>query len=163
MPVCFHIPITLLFMLSCITRNSVIRRKLGTMPRLVDEINRVWDNALHSKDLVVLHTTSSFIMDKGMKVGLGRVKPHSQTCVRSLSGDGLKKKGSTIKSSDSRVFDPFDKNTLNQQLLVNSFDHHNLVLNKFPVVKNHVGRRGYNFIGRSVCLLRRSLRVSCFH
>lgn len=40
------------------------------MPRLVDEINRVWDNALHSKDLVVLHTTSSFIVDKGMKVGL---------------------------------------------------------------------------------------------
>ena len=40
------------------------------MPLLLEEINTVWDNALLSNDLVVLHTTASYLMDRGMKVAL---------------------------------------------------------------------------------------------
>ena len=57
-------------MLSRIAHHSLLRRNLSSMPLLLEEINTVWNNALHSNDLVVLHTTPSYLMDKGMRVAL---------------------------------------------------------------------------------------------
>jgi hypothetical protein len=51
----------------------------------------------------------------------------------------LKKKGSNIKSPQAAIADPFDYATLNRNLLVHTFENHVLLLNKFPVMKNHVG------------------------
>ncbi|KNB45282.1 ATP adenylyltransferase [Blastocystis sp. subtype 4] len=54
--------------------------------------------------------------------------------VRLLKGDGIKRKGSNIKSQEKRIVDPFAKDTMNQQLVVHSYNDYTLLLNKFPMV-----------------------------
>ena len=55
-----------------------------------------------------------------------------------LKGDGLKKKESNINNEGKAVMDPFCTENRNPVLVVKEMEHHTLMLNKFPVLKNHV-------------------------
>ena len=47
-------------------------------------------------------------------------------------------KSSNIKIKEGDIEDPFSKTNRNQHLVVQSMNGYVLMLNKFPVVKNHV-------------------------
>ncbi len=55
-----------------------------------------------------------------------------------LKGDGLKRKESNINNKSKAVVDPFCTEKRNPVLVVKEMEHHTLMLNKFPVLKNHV-------------------------
>lgn len=55
-----------------------------------------------------------------------------------LKGDGLKKKESNINAKTKVIVDPFCTENRNPMLVVKEIATHTLMLNKFPVLKNHV-------------------------
>ena len=55
-----------------------------------------------------------------------------------LKGEGLKKKESNINSKTKAIVDPFCTENRNPVLVVKEMETHTLMLNKFPVLKNHV-------------------------
>ena len=55
-----------------------------------------------------------------------------------LNDERYDKKKSNIKTSDKKIIDPFSSENRDPLLIVKEFDNHTLMLNKFPVLKNHV-------------------------
>ncbi|KAK8829340.1 hypothetical protein WA577_004605 [Blastocystis sp. JDR] len=96
------------------------------MTDLVSRMNTVWENGIATKNLVVLNTSTVYIAEKGCNF-----------VVRMLKGDGLKKKESNINAKTKVIVDPFCTENRNPMLVVKEIATHTLMLNKFPVLKNH--------------------------
>lgn len=57
-----------------------------------------------------------------------------------LNDERFDKKKSNIKAEKKEIVDPFSTENRDPLLVVKEIESHTLMLNKFPVLKNHVGR-----------------------
>ena len=117
------------------SKSPLIRRN---MSKLLKEIDATWRNGVDSNELVIFHSKLHYVKDHNYDVATSFLKVHVQFIVRQLERNNLPKKGSTIKSVDKKIDDPFSKENRNSTLIVHEYKDHTLLLNKFPVLKNHV-------------------------
>lgn len=113
---------------------SVIRK----MSQLLQQMNATWEKGIASNDLVVFQSDLKYVKDHNYDVYVLFLFTIVQFIVRCLTSDMLKKKGSNLKSTEKKIDDPFSKENRNRTLIVHEYSDHTLLLNKFPVLKNHV-------------------------